>query len=52
MGSLGYPGDDEARAKRIRARFQAKLARLRAKGVRIVPGSTAEMRLWEAARRG
>lgn len=46
-------GDDcAAQGERIRARFDAKVAKLRAKGVRVIRGSTLETKLWAAARRG
>ena len=41
---------NRARAKRRDERFAAKLARLSAKGVRVIPGSSLWNRLWESAR--
>lgn len=36
----------------IRQRFEAKLARMKARGVRVIPGSTFWTKLWAAAYRG
>ena len=42
--------DTEPDWRAIRAKFEAKLAKMRAKGVVVLEGSTLYWKLWEASR--